>query len=165
MRPPAHACCGYLGSVESPRIQRLRQELAQCRAERRGKGRKRAPIRKHETKRSKCGPNGEVREHPLMVSLMWLHTIGQALILSGVCFDSEIDIKGWERDGCLGLKLQQAVVGPLGTTGGLWENRRIPVEMVNAQDTRAVLKKLFEPSVADLVFASNNSIRLLHHGN
>jgi len=165
VRPPAHSRCGYLGAVESDRIRRLRHQLAQSRAERGGKGRKRAAPRKHETKRSNCGPNGELREHPLMVCIAWLHTLGQALILSGVCFDSKVDIKAWERDGCLGLQLQQVVNGPLGTTGGLWENRRIPVEMVNAQDTRAVLRKLFEPTVADLVFVSNDSIRLLHHGN
>ena len=43
--------------------------------------------------------------------------------------------------------------------------RRVPVEICNAQDTVALLRVLFEPSVADLIFASNNVIRAAHHGN
>lgn len=116
-------------------------------------------------KRSRCGPNGEEREHPLIVGLHWLHHMGQALILSGVCWNSKVTYIRWERDGCIGLQLQQVTMGPFGKCGGLWENRRVPVEICNAQDTMALLRVLFEPSVADLIFASNNVIRAAHHGN
>lgn len=107
-----------------------------------------------------------MREHPLMIGLHWLHRMGQALIISGVCFNSKLDIVGWERDGCIGLGLQQRVKrGNLADVGGHWEWRRIPVEIPNNQDTRALLGKLFEKPVADLLFASNELIRVSHHGN
>jgi hypothetical protein len=145
---------------------RLRETLAAARRARGGGPRKRAkPATAPRIRRSHCGPNGELREHPLIVGLHWLHAVGQALILSGVCFDSKVTYRAWEKDGCIGLQLQQVVQGRFGATGGLWENRRIPVEICNAQDTKALFRHLFEPSVADLIFASNDSIRLIHHGN
>jgi hypothetical protein len=152
--------------VDTPQsARRLREQLARVRRENQGKVKKRRPPPDHRVKRSRCGPNGEEREHPLIAGLHWLHAVGQALILSGVCFDSQVTYKHWERDGCIGLKLQRVVDGRFGPEGGMWEHRRVPVEICNAQDTRALLGKLFEPSVADLIFASNDLIRVQHHGN
>jgi hypothetical protein len=149
-------------------IEQLRASLAKSRRERRGAPRKKARQQAAalQTVRSKCGPAGEMREHPLKVGLMWLHQMGQALIVSGVCFNSRIAVKDWERDGCVGLWLQRIARGKFGLPeGGFWEQRRVPVEICNAQDTKALLARLVEPAVADLLFASNDAIRVAHHGN
>ncbi len=153
--------------MQTDGVQKLRATLAAARRARGGAPRKRAkaaagPPR---VKHSRCGPSGELREHPLIIGLHWLHGMGQALILSGVCWNSKVTYRDWQRDGCIGLQLQRVAEGPRGKCGGLWENRRVPVEVCNAQDIKALLRKLFEPSVADLIFASNDVIRAAHNGN
>lgn len=130
---------------------------------------------------SKCGPNGEAREHPSVNGLRWLAMFGEALRIHGVCWASRVSAENWESDGCVSLYLQRVVheevpalgvtVGPAGMRtaethqlpigGGAWEKTRVPIGAMNNHDIRWVLSKVLEPKRTQLVMAGSHILRSL----
>lgn len=124
---------------------------------------------------SKCGPNGEVREHPSVQGMRWLAMFGEALRQHGLCWSARVSAENWESDGCVSLYLQRVVheevpalavsVGPaamrtrethrIPVAGGDWEKTRVPTAAVNNRDVRWVLSKVTEPKLTKLVMSSN----------
>jgi len=142
---------------------------------------KTAPPPRAESEWSKCGPGGELREHPSIVGLRWLAMFGEALRIHGLVWSSRVSAEDWERDGCVSLYLQRVVkeevpalavsVGPAGMRtaethqvplgGGAWEKTRVPIGAVNNHDIRWVLAKVTEPKTTPLVLASSHILRAM----
>lgn len=144
----------------------LREELARRRRENQGKPRAKAEAKKSKSVFSKCGPNGEMREHPNIDGLQWLAFFGEALRRNGACFASKVSAKTWQRDGAVQLSLQRRVPSPLPGVlpdqGGVWESWSIPTGIVNNHDIRAALKVVMDEKTAGLVFASSPHLRAIN---
>lgn len=165
----------------------LRETLDAIHYDRRLNGRK--PLRRThhgkegESVRSKCGPNGEMREHPSILGIRWLQLFAEALRMQGVCHDWRVSAENWEKDGCLELQLQRIVLaegGEMATAlvkgiplrgvmergqalgNGPWERWRLPVEMVNNHDTRAALRAILSQQGAQLILEANHVLRAIH---
>jgi hypothetical protein len=103
--------------------------------------------------------NGQ--ELVLKEGLIWLHQVGQALIVAGIAYDSRADCH--DTTGQPELWLQRVVRGPAPrrvrrhgravTQGGLWEKFDIPVGCVNGKDLDWLVKTLLTPKEADLALA------------
>lgn len=120
----------------------------------RAEGRPFVPRRRSETRTetersksefSKCGPGGQLREHPSMLGLRWLDTVGRALQIHGICLEHRVSAEDWESDGCVSLYLKRPLEGQLvGVNGrplGRTERYRIPVGAMNSHDMRAVASR------------------------
>jgi hypothetical protein len=106
--------------------------------------------------------NGQ--ELVLKEGLIWLHQVGQALILCGVAYDSRVDCH--DTTGQPELWLQRVERSPaprrvrrrgrIVTRGGLWEKFDVPVGCVNGKDLNWLVSTLLTPKEADLVLALIN---------
>lgn len=133
--------------------------------------------------RSKCGPGGELREHPNIDGLHWLKLFAEALRMHGMCAENRVDATDWEKTGCVTLHLERvqlAAAGqnatrlingkmqrralPAGTpmASGIWESWQVPTGLINNHDMRAMLRLLLDPKATDLVLASNRHLQAIH---
>lgn len=130
---------------------------------------------------SKCGPGGQVREHPTVLGMRWLSMFAEALKIHGVVWAWRVSAESWENDGCVSLYLQRVVhqelpafavsVGPMGARsqdtekvalgGGAWEKTRVPIGMINNHDIKAVLKKVVEPKRVPIIMAGSHILKAM----
>lgn len=133
----------------SEQIDAWRQKLRQRRAElRAGKRRpkKRQVFRDFGGRSEKCQVTGA--ELVTKEGLVWLHRLGQALIVAGVAYDSQVD-RG-SSPGHVAFALQRIIPGAI-PRPGLWEHWQIPVGAVNGHDTRWVMRLVLQKKEADIV--------------
>lgn len=126
--------------------QKLRQRRAELRAGKREK--KRAQRLEDHRGRSEYDPVTKL-ELVTKEGLFWLHRFGQALIVAGVCYDSEVSERG-AKAGHVALRLQRNIPGNP-PRPGLWETFQVPIGAANNKDTRWVAKTILAPKEADIV--------------
>jgi hypothetical protein len=133
--------------------------------------------------RSKCGPNGEMREHPNIDGLQWLKLFAEALRMHGMCAENRVDVTDWEKTGCVTLHLERVQLAEAGQSAirlingklqrqrlkagtpmssRIWESWQVPTGMLNNHDVRAMLRLLMEPRGADLVLGSNPHLQAIN---